>query len=68
MAIAAAAFDAIPSGFAILPLQPTIGAEVRGVDLSRPISDTLRDELKAAVLRHRVLFFRDQTLDTARCG
>ncbi|HKR90502.1 MAG TPA: TauD/TfdA family dioxygenase, partial [Phenylobacterium sp.] len=46
----------------IRPLQPTIGAEISGVDLSRPISDRTRDEIKAAVLKHKVVFFRDQTL------
>ena len=34
----------------IRPLQPTIGAEIGGVDLSRPISDATRDEIKAAIL------------------
>ena len=46
----------------IRPLQPTIGAEIGGVDLSRPISDPTRDAIKAAILKHRVVFFRDQTL------
>lgn len=43
-------------------LQPTIGAEIEGVDLSRPISDATRDAIKAAILKHKVVFFRDQTL------
>lgn len=47
----------------IRPLQPTIGAEISGVDLSRPISDRTRDEIKAAVLKHKVVFFHDQTLN-----
>ncbi len=51
--------------FSIRPLQPTIGAEIDGIDLSRPLSDAQRHALKAAVLKHRVLFFRDQTLDNA---
>jgi alpha-ketoglutarate-dependent taurine dioxygenase len=46
----------------IRPLQPTLGAEISGVDLSRPISDATRDALKAAVLKHKVIFFRDQKL------
>jgi len=37
----------------IRPLQPTIGAEIGGVDLSLPISDATRDEIKAAV-RYKV--------------
>ena len=43
-------------------LQPTIGAEIEGVDLSRPISDATRDAIKAAILKHKVVFFRDQSL------
>jgi alpha-ketoglutarate-dependent sulfate ester dioxygenase len=46
----------------IRPLQPTLGAEISGVDLSRPISDATRDALKAAILKHKVVFFRDQKL------
>lgn len=46
----------------IRPLQPTIGAEISGVDLSRPISDRTRDEIRAALLKHKVVFFRDQAL------
>lgn len=49
----------------IRPLQPTIGAEIGGIDLSRPISDAVRDAIRAAVLKHKVVFFRDQTLDNA---
>jgi len=44
-------------------LQPTIGAEISGLDLSRPISDATRDAIRAAVLRHKVVFFRDQSLN-----
>ena len=52
-----------PVALEIRPLQPTIGAEIAGVDLSGPISDSLRDAIKAAVLKHKVVFFRDQTLN-----
>ncbi len=46
----------------ITPLQPTIGAEISGVDLSQPISDAVRDAIKAAILKYKVVFFRDQPL------
>ncbi|MBZ9648466.1 TauD/TfdA family dioxygenase [Sphingobium sp. 3R8] len=49
----------------IRPLQPTIGAEIHGVDLSRPLDPEIRDAIRAAVVRHKVVFFRDQTLDDA---
>ena len=48
---------------AIRPLQPTIGAEISGVDLTRPLSDAERDQIKAAILTYKVVFFRDQHLD-----
>jgi len=46
----------------IRPLQPTIGAEIHGLDLSQPLSDAQREALRAAVVRHKVVFFRDQAL------
>jgi taurine dioxygenase len=47
----------------ITPLQPTIGAEIGGIDLRQPLRAVLRDEIKAALLKHRVIFFRDQHID-----
>jgi alpha-ketoglutarate-dependent sulfate ester dioxygenase len=47
----------------IRPLQPTIGAEISGVDLRNPLSDAERDQIKAAILQYKVVFFRDQFLD-----
>jgi alpha-ketoglutarate-dependent sulfate ester dioxygenase len=44
------------------PLQPTIGAEISGVDLRAPLSDAVRDQIKAAILDYKVVFFRDQEL------
>ena len=46
----------------IVPLAPHIGAEVRNIDLSKPLSRELRAEVHAAWLKHVVLLFRDQTL------
>lgn len=40
----------------------SLGAEVRGVDLSGPLSDALIAELRAAWLEHLVLFFPGQRL------
>ena len=37
-------------------------AECRNLDLSQPIDAPLRDELKAALLKHGLIVFRDQTL------
>jgi alpha-ketoglutarate-dependent sulfate ester dioxygenase len=47
----------------IRPLQPTIGAEIEGVDLRYPLSEAGRDQIKAAILQYKVVFFRDQDLD-----
>lgn len=43
-------------------LNPTIGAEVGGVDLTRPLSAQLRETLRQLLLKHKVLFFRDQDI------
>ncbi|MEG1768451.1 MAG: TauD/TfdA family dioxygenase, partial [Comamonas sp.] len=44
----------------------TIGAEVSGVSLGDASRDTgLADEIKALLLRHKVLFFRDQEITRA---
>ncbi|MET0344601.1 MAG: TauD/TfdA family dioxygenase [Polyangiales bacterium] len=48
---------------AVHPLQPSVGAEIAGVDLSQPISDRTRDEIKQAILTYKVVFFRDQNID-----
>jgi len=50
----------------VRPLQPTIGAEIGGVDLARTLSDDERDAIKAALLKYKVVFFRDQNLDDAQ--
>jgi alpha-ketoglutarate-dependent sulfate ester dioxygenase len=47
----------------VSPLQPTIGAEIGGVDLRSPLSGAARDQIKAAILQYKVVFFRDQDLD-----
>jgi alpha-ketoglutarate-dependent sulfate ester dioxygenase len=48
----------------IRALEPSIGAEISGVDLSQPISDATRDQIKKTLLDYKVIFFRDQDLTT----
>ncbi|MEU8875516.1 TauD/TfdA family dioxygenase [Streptomyces javensis] len=48
--------------FEIAPLGRVIGAEIRGLDLSRPLEPALREELNRALLEWKVLFFRAQHL------
>jgi taurine dioxygenase len=47
----------------VKPVTPRIGAEVSGVDLTRPLSDRQTEELKTALADHMVLFFRDQPIE-----
>ncbi|WP_275557898.1 TauD/TfdA family dioxygenase [Streptomyces sp. 5-6(2022)] len=48
--------------FEIVPLGRVIGAEIRGLDLSRPLEPALREELNRALLEWKVIFFRGQHL------
>jgi taurine dioxygenase len=43
-------------------LEPTIGAQISGIDLRQPLTAAQRDAIKALLLKHRVLFFRDQPI------
>jgi taurine dioxygenase len=47
----------------VRPVTPRIGAEVSGLDLTRPLSNLQLDEVHRALAEHQVLFFRDQKLD-----
>ncbi len=56
-------FDAARSlGVSISPATPTIGAEIGGLDLDRPLSSEEAGLLRAAWLRFKVIFFRDQDI------
>jgi len=44
----------------VTPLHPTLGAEVRGVDLTRPVPPALFVEIEAVFDRHAVLVFPGQ--------
>lgn len=50
--------------FQARPLTPAIGAELLGADL-RDLDDTLVREVRNALLRHQVVFFRDQDISRA---
>ncbi len=43
-------------------ITPNLGAEVEGLDLSKPLEPETVDELRRLFLDHMVLVFRDQTL------
>jgi taurine dioxygenase len=46
-------------------LAPSIGADVEGIDLTRPLSDLQIELIREALLEHLVIFFRDQNLTPA---
>ncbi|MDH3679177.1 MAG: TauD/TfdA family dioxygenase [Acidimicrobiia bacterium] len=56
------------SGITITPLNPVIGAEIGGVDLSEPLSDQDYERLHDAWLAHQVILFRDQDLAHESAG
>lgn len=61
MSAVALQFDPYEQGqLTVTPVQPTIGAEIGGVDLSQPLTPELRDEIRALLVKHKVIFFRDQ--------
>jgi taurine dioxygenase len=47
----------------VTPVTGRIGAEISGIDLSKPISPGAAEEMKNALADHEVIFFRDQNLD-----
>jgi alpha-ketoglutarate-dependent taurine dioxygenase len=52
----------------VITVKPTssfIGAEIIGVDLSQPLQDAAVQEIRDALLKWKVLFFRNQTIDHA---
>ena len=63
--------EAVPAASAytrieVAPLTTAIGAEIRGVDLSRPLDEATLAEIRRAWLDRQVVFFRDQDLTSKR--
>jgi alpha-ketoglutarate-dependent taurine dioxygenase len=54
--------DTGAANLVVRSLEPTIGAEIGGVDLRQPISDAVRDAIKSTLLKYKVVFFRDQDI------
>ena len=44
------------------PLSGALGAEIHGVDLSVPLDEDIRGEIRRALVEHQVILFRDQNL------
>ena len=48
--------------FTARQMGPTLGAEIIGLDLTRPLTDAERTELRRALHDYKVIFFRNQPL------
>lgn len=46
----------------VTPIAPMAGAEISGVDLSKPLAPAVLAEVRRALVEHGVVGFRDQTL------
>ena len=54
------------AGLEILPIAGALGAEIHGVDVSAELDDATIAAIRAALLDHLVIFFRDQSLTPER--
>lgn len=50
----------------VRPIAGHIGAEIHGVDLTRPLDPDVIAEIRATLLRWKVVFFRDQPVSQAQ--
>ena len=50
----------------VQPLSVHIGAEIQGLDLTQPLSDAQRAAVRNALLKWKVIFFREQALSHAQ--
>jgi taurine dioxygenase len=48
------------------PLTPGIGAEISGLDLTKPLSQAMVTWVSEQLVKYKVIFFRDQALDTSQ--
>jgi taurine dioxygenase len=44
----------------VIPLSPVVGAQIDGVDISKPLGNETFAEVHHALMQHQVIFFRDQ--------
>ena len=56
---------AIYKTITVTPLTLRVGAEIGGIDLTRELNATQIAEIRAALLEHGVVFFREQPIDIA---
>lgn len=53
------------SSIEVTPLEPCVGAEIGGVDLSQPVDTAQFEDIRKALGHYGVIFFRDQNLSPA---
>lgn len=58
--------DSVAALFEIEPIGPTIGAEIHGLDLTRPPDAETFRALEAALIAHKVVYLRDQEIGTGQ--
>lgn len=56
--------DEVPdyAGLTVTPVSTVLGAEISGLDLREPLTPEIVAAIRAALLRHKVVFFRDQDI------
>jgi taurine dioxygenase len=50
------------AGLTVTPVSTVLGAEISGLDLRQPLTAEVVAGIRAALLRHKVVFFRDQDI------
>lgn len=50
------------AGLTVTPVSTVLGAEISGLDLCQPLTTEVIAAIRAALLRHKVVFFRDQDI------
>jgi taurine dioxygenase len=58
--------EAKQSSIEIIPRGATIGAEVKGVDFSKPVDALTAGEIYGALMRYSVIYFRDAAMTPAQ--
>lgn len=53
---------ALYAGLTVIPAGPVLGAEISGLDLREDLKPEIVAAIRAALLRHKVVFFRDQDI------
>jgi len=59
--------DEVPdyAGLTVTPVSTVLGAEISGLDLREPLTPEVVAAIRTALLRHKVVFFRDQDISHA---